>query len=186
MKTVERWANPRVGLRPKTGTAAATAAAALALGPQAVGQWAPMEAAPIVPVLTAVLPNGKVLMWDSIGDLPTNRYTDQTSTRVAVWDPATTQFTRVDVTGSNIFCAGFVQLADGRVFVAGGTKDAAFDGIRLTHIFDWKTMSWQQGPDMAYERWYPSVSALMDGQAFIVAGGPDIAEIRHDIEGDHR
>lgn len=178
MRTVERWANPRVGLRPRTGTAAATAAAALALGPQAVGQWAPMEAAPIVPVLTAVLPNGKVLMWDSIGDLPTNRYTDQTSTRVAVWDPATTQFTRIDVTGSNIFCAGFVQLADGRVFVAGGTKDAAFDGIRLTHIFDWKTMSWQQGPDMAYERWYPSVSALMDGQAFIVAGGPDVAEIR--------
>ena len=178
MTTVERWARARVGLRPRTGYAAATATAALALGPQTSGQWAPMQAAPVVPVLTAVLPNGKVLMWDSIGDLPTNRYPDQTSTRVAVWDPATAQFTRIDVSGSNIFCAGFVQLADGRVFVAGGTKNAAFDGIQLTHIFDWKTMSWQQGPDMAYERWYPSVSALMDGQALILAGGPDVAEIR--------
>jgi Galactose oxidase-like, Early set domain/Galactose oxidase, central domain len=178
MRALEKRADPRAGLRPKTGSAATLAAEAAALGPEVSGQWGPVQSAPLVPVMTALLPNGKVIMWDSIGDLPTNYYTDQTSTRVAVWDPATGAFTRVDVQGSNIFCAGFVQLADGRLFVAGGTKDAALDGIRLTHIFNWQTMSWQPGPDMVGERWYPSVTALMDGEALIVAGGPAFGEIR--------
>ena len=99
-------------------------------------------------------------------------------TRAAVWDPATGVSTRIDVAGANIFCAGFVQLSDGRVFVAGGNKDQSLNGIRLTHIFDWETLTWTRGPDMTGERWYPSVAALMDGQALIVDGGPTVSEIR--------
>ncbi len=83
--------------------------------------------------------------------------------------------------GSNIFCAGFVQLPNGRVFVAGGNLDNHLNGTKLTHIFDWRTMSWKQGPDMNRARWYPSVAALMDGEALIVGGeatSPGVAEIR--------
>ena len=178
MEELERTANPAVGRRPQSGAAARAAEAALAAGPEVSGSWGPVVPAAVVPVFTALLPNGKVLMWDSVGDNATESYPDQSFTRAAVWDPATQVSTRIDVAGANIFCAGFVQLADGRVFVAGGNKDQSLNGIRLTHIFDWNTLSWTRCPDMTGERWYPSVAALMDGQALIVAGGPTIAEIR--------
>ena len=178
MEELERTADPAVGRRPATGMADRQAAAALAAGPEVSGSWGPVVPAAVVPVFTALLPNGKVLMWDSVGDNAAESYPDQSFTRAAVWDPTTGVSTRIDVTGANIFCAGFVQLSDGRVFVAGGNKDQSLNGIRLTHIFDWQTLTWTRGPDMTGERWYPSVAALMDGQALIVAGGPTIAEIR--------
>ncbi|MEO6411487.1 MAG: ricin-type beta-trefoil lectin domain protein [Pedococcus sp.] len=178
VEELERTAKPQAGARPTTGRAATTAAAAAAAGPESSGSWGPVEPMPVVPVFVALLPNGKILMWDSVGDNATESYPDQTFTRAAVYDPATKTSTRIDVAGTNIFCAGFVQLSDGRIFVAGGNKDAALNGTNLTHIFDWNTMSWTRGPNMAGERWYPSVAALMDGQAMIVGGGPGFAEIR--------
>src|SRR6187200_1577043 len=59
----------------------------------------------VVPIFQAVLPNGKVLMWDSVGQsapeqMPTNNFT-----RVMVWDPTNNSYKRVDVSGYNIFCA---------------------------------------------------------------------------------
>lgn len=178
IEQIERLADPRVGLRPKTGAANQVSVQALIAGPDVSGSWGPVQPAPVVPVFVALLPNGKVLMWDSVGDNATENYPVQDFTRAAVFDPTTGFSTRIDVQGSNIFCAGFVQLSDGRIFVAGGNKDTALNGIKLTHIFDWRTMTWTRGPDMTGERWYPSVAALMDGQALIAAGGPTIAEIR--------
>src|SRR3712207_804600 len=108
----------------------------------------------------ALRPNGKVLVWDSVGDEPAETYPDHSFTRAAVYDPATDTSKRVDVVGFNIFCAGFVQLANGNVFVAGGNLDTALRGIRQTHVFDWRTESWSRGPDMRDGRWYPSVASL--------------------------
>lgn len=179
MAELEKAANPRVGLRPKSGKAAQEARQAIAAGPEASGSWGAVHATAVVPVFSALLPNGKVLMWDSVGDEPTETYPDHTFTRAAVYDPATGESTRIDVQGANIFCAGFVQLSDGRIFVAGGNKDSALNGIKLTHIFDWTTNTWTRGPDMTGERWYPSVAALMDGEAFVIGGGPSQAEVRN-------
>ena len=36
----------------------------------------------VVPIFQAVLPNGKVLMWDSVGDGPTESYTDLLHPRI--------------------------------------------------------------------------------------------------------
>jgi hypothetical protein len=36
--------------------------------------------------------------------------------------------------GYNISCAGYARLADGRLLVAGGNKNAALDGIVQTYI----------------------------------------------------
>lgn len=179
MVELEKSADPKVGLRPKSGKAAQEAKEAVAAGPEVSGSWGPVQPTAVVPVFSALLPNGKVLMWDSVGDEPAENSPDHTFTRAAVYDPATGQSTRIDVQGANIFCAGFVQLADGRIFVAGGNKNSALDGIKLTHIFDWTTNKWTRGPDMTGERWYPSVAALMDGEAFVVGGGPGKAEVRN-------
>ena len=68
-------------------------------------------------------------MWDSVGDAPAESYTGHTFTRAAVYDPVANTSKRVDVAGYNIFCAGFVQLANGNVFVAGGNLDSGLNGI---------------------------------------------------------
>ena len=85
---------------------------------------------------------------------------------------------RVDVAGYNIFCAGFVQLANGNVFVAGGNLNTGLAGIRQTHVFDWRTETWSRGPDMQDGRWYPSVASMPNDEALIIGGGPTVAEIR--------
>ena len=166
----------RLGRRPGTRARRATVAAVGA--PNQVGEWSSVLPAPVVPIFSAVLSNGKVLIWDSVGDAPAESFDDHSFTRAAVYDPVTNTSKRVDVQGANIFCAGFVQLANGNVFVAGGNLDRNLAGIRQTHIFDWRTETWSRGPDMQDGRWYPSVASLPNDEAIIVGGGPTVAEVR--------
>ena len=58
-----------------------TSAVAAAADPGQGGQWSAVRDTPVVPVFQAVLPNGKVLMWDSVGDKATGNYPDHTFTR---------------------------------------------------------------------------------------------------------
>src|SRR5215207_4923898 len=111
----------------------------------------------VVPIFQAVLPNGKVLIWDSVGQSPPESTTNHSFTRAMVWDPKTNTYDRRDVQGYNVFCAGYTQLANGNVLLAGGNKNAELAGIVQTHIFNWQNETWSRGPDMAAERWYPSV-----------------------------
>jgi len=171
MREVTRQLGRQPGTRP--------ALAARAAGdPGVVGSWSPVIAAPVVPIFEALLPSGKILMWDSVGDAPAESYADHTFTRAAVYDPVANSSKRVDVAGANIFCAGFVQLANGNVFVAGGNADSGLNGIRRTHVFDWRTETWSRGPDMQDGRWYPSVASMPNDEALIIGGGPTVAEIR--------
>ena len=144
-----------------------------------VGQWGPVVDWPVVAVHMALLPNGKVLAYDSMGDNATESYPVQDHTRATVWDPATGSQTPVNVTtGYNIFCSGLAHLMDGSLFVAGGTKDPQFDGLVQTHIFHPDTNAWSLGPNMAAGRWYPSVTPLSNGETLITSGGPDMPEVR--------
>jgi hypothetical protein len=175
MKKLEATANRNAGLRRYSKNARVRAAVQGA--PNQIGQWSAIIDAPVVPIFTALLPNGKVVMWDSVGDNPTESYPNHNFTRAAVWNPNDYTSVRVDVSGFNIFCAGFNHLADGRLFVAGGNKDSDLNGIRQTHFFDFDTNTWSRGPDMASERWYPSVAALPNGEQFIMGGGPSTHEV---------
>src|SRR4051812_36499151 len=155
------------------------AAATVAGGPQDVGQWGPVEDWPVVGVHVALLPNGKVLAYDSIGDNATESYLVQDHTRATLWDPATHTHTQVNVdTGFNIFCSGLAHLVDGRLFIAGGNKDQALNGIVQTHLFDPATNTWRLGPNMAAGRWYPTVTPLRNGEMLITSGRVDTPEVR--------
>jgi len=165
----------RTGLRP--GSVRKTRAALADSDPAQTGEWSPVVDTPVVPVFQAVLPNGKVLIWDSVGDNAAETYPDQTFTRAMVWNPADDSYKRVDVDGSNIFCAGFAHLPNGNILVAGGNADQELDGTVETHIFDWKTETWSRGADMAGARWYPSVAETANGEEVIVGGGPSTAEV---------
>ncbi|HEX5384860.1 MAG TPA: galactose oxidase-like domain-containing protein, partial [Propionibacteriaceae bacterium] len=155
----------------------ATLSAAAAQDPGQGGNWSSVLSTSVVPIFQAVLPNGKVLIWDSVGQDAPESMTDNSFTRAMVWDPTTNTSVRKDVSGYNIFCAGYTQLANGNVLVAGGNKNAALDGIVQTHIFNWQNETWSRGPDMAAARWYPAVQALGNNEAVIVGGGPTVPEV---------
>jgi Domain of unknown function (DUF1929)/Bacterial Ig-like domain len=162
-----------------TAAHAAAAAAAVAGSPSEVGQWGPVVDWPVVGMHVALLGNGKVLAYDSIGDNATETYEIQDRTRATVWDPATGAQTPVDVTtGYNLFCSGLAHLMDGTLFLAGGNKDTQLNGIVQTHLFNSNTNTWSLGPNMAAGRWYPSVTPLANGETLITEGGPDMPEVR--------
>jgi Domain of unknown function (DUF1929)/Bacterial Ig-like domain len=158
---------------------AAAAAAAVTGSTSQVGQWGPVVDWPVVGMHVALLENGKVLAYDSIGDNATETYEIQDRTRATVWDPATGAQTPVDVTtGYNLFCSGLAHLMDGTLFLAGGNKDTQLNGIVQTHLFNSNTNTWSLGPNMAAGRWYPSVTPLANGETLITEGGPDMPEVR--------
>jgi hypothetical protein len=144
-----------------------------------VGKWEGPYAWPVIAIHAALMPNGKVVAFDSVGDNPTESYTNHTYTRATVWDPATN--THVDAqanTGFNLFCSGFSKLNDGRLFTAGGNKNSALQGINRTHTFNPNGNVWSLEGTMAAERWYPSVTPLNNGEMLITGGGANTPEIR--------
>ncbi len=142
--------------------------AAPAADPSVVGQWSSVMNWPLVAINQVLLKDGRILMWDGgptcIG-----------SSSATVYNPATNTFTPVPVPDPNnnndIFCSGQVVLSDGRVLVVGG-HDCSGVNLGTTHlnIFDPTTMTWTRGPEMAYPRWYPTVTLLPDGRALITSG----------------
>ena len=90
---------PAEEVRLQEETASATradaklAAAAVVGDPHQVGQWGPVENWPVVGIHVALLPNGKVLAYDSVD----NHSGVHNYTRATVWDPATRDHTLVDV-----------------------------------------------------------------------------------------
>ena len=160
----------------KVGNSPATMAA-VAADPGISGKWSSVINTPVVPVFQALLPNGKVLIWDSVGDKAAETYPNHTFTRAMIWSHVTNTYKRVDVQGYNIFCAGFAHLPNGNILVAGGNANSGLDGIVQTHIFNWQTETWTRGANMASARWYPSVAAMANSEQVIVGGGPATAEV---------
>jgi hypothetical protein len=129
--------------------------------PAQVGQWASPTTLPIVPIHTSMLPNGKLLIFDSATNSATNP---------RVWDPVARTFTDVPYNNTaNLFCAGHTPLADGRILVVGGHVDA-YVGLKNATIFDPATNTWADVKPMANARWYPTLTRLPDGRMLVVSG----------------
>ena len=164
--------------RQATAAYAQAAAAAVSGTPDQVGRWGPVVDWPVVAVHVALLSDGLVLAYDSVGDHATETYPAQTFSRATLFNPVTGAQTAAWFDGYNIFCSGLAHLADGRIFVAGGNKDQNLNGIVHTTLFDPASSSWSHGPDMAAPRWYPSVTPLRNGEMLITSGGASIPEVR--------
>jgi Domain of unknown function (DUF1929) len=147
--------------------------------PGVVGQWGAVIDWPVIGIHMSLLPSGSVLAYDSITDYSTELSRVQDHTRAMVFDPAQSVAVRNDLRlGYNVFCSGIAKLADGTVFVAGGNKDQALNGIANTTTFTASTSTWAAGNPMSVARWYPSITPLPNGETLITGGGPSLPEVR--------
>lgn len=176
-----------------------------------IGCFGPVVDWPVVSTFTALLPTGQVIGWyasDEDGDYRedinvhnTNPRQDPTpgeqdGTLATVWDPASGRFQDASFgnfdgtgrpgqqSGTDLFCAGFSVMSDGRFLTAGGNVGFEWGSIR-TNIFDpaanaWITGPGPQTPDMWRDRWYPTLTRLPDDRILITGGtsqpDPDFVE----------
>lgn len=159
--------------------ACALAAVALAVSGLAAraqeGRWGPLVSLPIVPSSAAVLKNGKVLFWAADGEFS---FTSVGRVYAALYDPATGAIDRrFAQLGHNMFCTGTTLLADGRVFVNGGSN------AERVSIYDPVADTFTRGDDMWLPRGYNANTILQDGSVLTMGGswaGP--GETRKDGE----
>ena len=135
------------------------------------GQWGAVFSMPLVAVHAAIMPAGRLLFFDAweIPGTPSAR----------LWNPATNVYTAVPNGFAELFCAGHVLTANGRLLTSGGHNGAGVGTTDATY-FDATTLQWTALPDLNYARWYPSITPLADGRTLTLGGAisrPDIAEI---------
>ncbi|NUP54150.1 MAG: DUF1929 domain-containing protein [Catenulispora sp.] len=133
----------------------------VAPNPTPNGRFGALQTWPIVAVHSAVLDDGKVLVWDGW----------QSPQPTHVYDPATGTFTTATPTDS-LFCSGLAKLPDGRVLVAGGygASSTGMLGIADTNIFTPTSNTWTRVADMHLKRWYPDLTELPDGRYVALSG----------------
>jgi hypothetical protein len=131
-----------------------------------IGEWSPVMNWPLVAIHASLLKNGKVLVFD---DEEHEGIYSQVHPKV--WDPVSNALTDTPIINEELFCAGHVNLADGRVFAAGGHfPHAGETGIKSTYLYDADANTWTRSGDMAYDRWYPTLTKLSDGRVAIISG----------------
>ncbi len=132
-----------------------------------VGSWGPVIPWPHVPVHLTQLPDGRILGWAAANAVDFNP-AEPNYTVATVFNPRNNRIQKLDNTRHNMFCAGLATLADGRTIVAGGGAS-----VRLTSIFNPKTLSWSASGNTIQQRWYSTNVALPNGKAFLVLGAND-------------
>ena len=115
-----------------------------------------------------MLPTGMVLIHPvGNGQLPGDD--------ARLWNPATATSSTLPSPGYNIFCSGHTFLADGRLLVAGGhTVD--FVGLPRASTYNPFTGAWTALPDMNAGRWYPTNTALANGDVLVISGNISTSE----------
>ena len=144
-------------------------------GPAAVGRWTVLGSnMPIRAIHATVLQNGKVLLLAGSGN-NLDRFNAGTFD-AAVWDPVANTFQVLGVP-KDMFCSGHVTLADGRVLIQGGTKSypssaggADYGGLKDTWVFDPGTSTFSDAPDANEGHWYPTLTALGNGNVWMGGG----------------
>ncbi|MBM7116884.1 galactose oxidase-like domain-containing protein [Archangium primigenium] len=128
--------------------------------PSLVGEWSQVATFPISATHMHLLPTGKVMFY---GEFEEGVKPPQ------LWDPATGGLTPMPTADYNIFCSGHSWLPDGRLLVTGGHVESHV-GLPHTSIFNPYTLKWTRGPDMNDNRWYPTSTALQNGQVVVLSG----------------
>ncbi|HSS05201.1 MAG TPA: galactose oxidase-like domain-containing protein [Solirubrobacterales bacterium] len=144
-----------------TSTAAAVTVANGGTGPAQVGQWGPLISLPAVAIHSALLPSGRIVLFQGDFAAGGQQY---------VLDPQTGAVTHVPDAAADLFCAGQAVLADGRVLVVGGTATDEGLGVPDITAFDWHSETWSALAPMQFPRWYATGTTLSDGKVLATSG----------------
>ncbi|MFE9767218.1 galactose oxidase-like domain-containing protein [Streptomyces sp. NPDC005808] len=129
---------------------------------------------PVRSMHSVVLNNGKVLLIAGSGNSE-EQFNAGTFTS-AVYDPVAGTYKTIP-TPKDMFCAGHVQLQDGRVLVMSGNKafpaadgSHGYEGYKDSYIFDPVTEAYSKTNDMNDGHWYPSATELGNGDIISFGG----------------
>ncbi|MFI1968084.1 galactose oxidase [Streptomyces cinnamoneus] len=139
------------------------------------GSWAVMPFRnPVRSMHSVVLHNGKVLLVAGSGNDP-DLFKAGTFTS-ALYDPRTGAMKTIP-TPVDMFCAGHVQLSDGRVLIMSGNKaypaadgSHGYEGFKDSYVFDPAGESYVKTNDMNEGHWYPSATLLGNGDVISLGG----------------
>ncbi|GGX28561.1 galactose oxidase early set domain-containing protein [Streptomyces chartreusis] len=147
---------------------------------------------PVRSMHSVVLNNGKVLLIAGSGN--SEQMFEAGTFTSAVYDPENGTYKQIP-TPKDMFCAGHVQLQDGRVLVMSGNKGypsadgtIGYQGYKDSYIFDPVTETYGKTNDMNDGHWYPSATVLGNGDVISFGGlkedstGSVTAELWSDAE----
>jgi YVTN family beta-propeller protein len=128
-----------------------------------VGEWSSLRSLEIVPSATALLPNGRVLLWSANGATAFNGNSPRVHT--IVYNPETNTHQHiVDSIPHNMFCTGTTQLADGRLLTNGGNQSFR------TSIYNASAQRFEAQDEMEIGRGYNANTILQDGRVMTIGG----------------
>jgi Domain of unknown function (DUF1929) len=157
-------------------TAAASPVACSAGAACTKGAWQVLPfLSPVRSIHSVLMYNGKVLLVAGSGNDP-NEFNAGTF-ESAVYDPSKGTF-QVIPTPDDFFCAGHVQLPDGKVLVLGGNKAYpttgpnahGYEGLNTSYIFDPVTDRYVKENNLNDSHWYPSATELGNGDVISYGG----------------
>ncbi|QNS08688.1 galactose oxidase early set domain-containing protein [Streptomyces xanthii] len=129
---------------------------------------------PVRSMHSVVLRNGRILLIAGSGNSE-EMFAAGTFTS-AVYDPEKGTYKTIP-TPKDMFCAGHVQLADGRVLVMSGNKaypakdgSHGYEGFKDSYVFDPATESYTKTNDMNDGHWYPSATVMGNGDVMSFGG----------------
>lgn len=146
---------------------------------------------PVRSMHSVVLNNGKVLLIAGSGN--SEQMFEAGTFTSAVYDPRNGTYKQIP-TPDDMFCAGHVQLDDGRVLVMSGNKaypvagGHGYEGYKDSYVFDPVTETYSRTNDMNDGHWYPSATVLGNGDVISFGGlredstGSVTAELWSDAE----
>lgn len=128
------------------------------------------ENSQVLAIHAAALHTGEVYLFSGSSNNPPNIGTPNRGVR---WNEQDGTVTPAGVP-ADFFCCGHAFLSDGRLLVAGGTKEYDFGhpffGLRDAYVFAPETDTWTRVQDMAGGRWYPTLVTLGDGRIVAFSG----------------
>lgn len=141
------------------------------------GQWSSIKTWPTLAIHATLMPDGSLETWGWRRTDPFKRTAPATLTDR--WDPSTDEHKTSWQTNTDLFGAGHELLEDGRLFVVGGSNPTPDEWVGITDINLFSSNAglggsgWTASKNMDLPRWYPSVTALPNGEVLVTSGTTD-------------